>query len=61
MQWHKHQSVRHYLWDMLMCNGNNIRDWVPQKHLWSEFLNSCQGVSDATVCSEIMLKNSDNK
>jgi len=59
MQWHKYQSVSRYSWDMLMCNGNNIGDLVPQKRLWSEFLNSCLDATGASICSEIMLKNND--
>ena len=42
-----------------MCNGNNIGDLVPQKHLWSEFVNSCHDARDESICSEIMLKNDD--
>jgi len=59
MQRYKCQSVRSYSWDMFMCNGNNIGDLVPQKHLWSEFLNSCHDARDESICSEIMLKNDD--
>jgi hypothetical protein len=38
---------------------NNIGDLVPQKRLWSEFLNSCQDARDESICLEIMLKNDD--
>jgi hypothetical protein len=43
----------------MISNGTNNRTLIPQRRLWSEFLNSCQDATDESISSEIMLKNND--